>query len=145
MNDCPSLSECVWVCAYVRPSGCRSTVITSAGGPASPLPTPSPLHPHPHPTAPPQWKAGVRPWSGDRIELMCKNKWLHQQRLEGPQWQACGLAQPKAEHTVTRHWADQANIHTYYTRIHGKTTAGAKGEDEKGEESRERGEKECGG
>lgn len=47
MKNCPSLSECVWVCAYVRPSGCRSTVITSAGGPASPLPTPSPLPPTP--------------------------------------------------------------------------------------------------
>lgn len=46
MNNCPGLLKRVWVCAFVCSSGCRSTVITSAGGPASPLPTPSPLPPH---------------------------------------------------------------------------------------------------
>lgn len=71
---------------------------------------------------------------------MCKNKWLHQYGLEGPQWQACSLVLPRAERTVTWHWAGRANIHTYYTRIHGKTTAGAKGEDEEGEKSREQGD-----
>lgn len=128
-NNCPKLAgwmRCprVYVCVSVWIP--FVSVITSAGGLASPLPLV-----HPQTPSPLQWKAGVWPWSGDRIELMCKNKWLHQQGLEGPQWQACLLIQPRAEHTVTWHLAGQANIHTYYTRIHGKTTAGAKGEDEK--------------
>lgn len=58
---------CVFVCVRL---GAGFAVITSAGGPASPLPTNAATQL----PASPQWKAGVQPWSGDRIELMCKNK-----------------------------------------------------------------------
>lgn len=40
------------------------------------------------------------------------------------------LYSPKLNMLSPDTWPGRANIHTYYTRIHVKTTVGAKGEDE---------------
>lgn len=40
------------------------------------------------------------------------------------------LYSPKLNTLSPDTWPGRANIHTYYTRIHVKTTVGAKGEDE---------------
>lgn len=49
------------------------------------------------------------------------------------------LSSPKLNTLSPDTWPGRANIHTYYTRIHVKTTVGAKGEDEnRGKKNRER-------
>lgn len=121
---CMHARVCVCMHAPACSPGCLSTVITSAGGPTSPI-----LSAFPHCSTAMESRCPTLVWG---------QNWINVQKQMTPSAVSTRATVTGLQPCTAQCWArchptlaSQTNIHTYYMRIHGKT-AWAKGEDGKG-------------